>query len=82
VWVFTAGESAFFPEQPQIMTQADLRARGIMSREVQTVKRNDQLAIADNAMKQERIRHLPVLDGGKLVGILTEADFVKRFAGT
>ena len=33
-----------------------------MSRDVHTVKRNDELAIADELMKQERVRHLAVLN--------------------
>ncbi len=36
--------------------------KDLMSREVQTVRRNDELALADALMKEARIRHLPVLD--------------------
>ncbi len=36
--------------------------KDVMSREVQTVRRNDELALADALMKEARIRHLPVLD--------------------
>lgn len=49
-----------------------------MSRNVFTLERNDTLSIADDLMKQERIRHLPVLDeGGKLCGILTQRDLFR-----
>ena len=44
------------------MSPQTLRVKDIMSRDVRTVKRNDQLAVADNLLKQERIRHLPVID--------------------
>ena len=44
------------------MAQTNLRLRDIMNREVQTVRRNDELLVADQLMKQGRIRHLPVLD--------------------
>jgi CBS domain-containing protein len=44
------------------MTQATLKVKDVMSRDVQVVKRNDHLEVADNLMKQGRIRHLPVLD--------------------
>jgi CBS-domain-containing membrane protein len=43
------------------MAPTRLQVRDVMSRDVHTVKRNEQLAIADALMKQERVRHLPVL---------------------
>jgi CBS domain-containing protein len=46
-----------------------------MSRPVKTLERNDTLTLADSVMRDERIRHLPVLDGsGRLVGILSQRD--------
>ena len=46
-----------------------------MSRPVRTLDRNDTLTLADSVMRDERIRHLPVLDGrGRLVGILSQRD--------
>lgn len=44
------------------MAQTKLRLRNIMQQDVQTVRRNDELLLADQLMKQARIRHLPVLD--------------------
>jgi CBS domain-containing protein len=58
-----------------------------MTREVETLRRNDPLSIADDLMKQKRIRHLPVLDeDGELAGIVSqrdlfEGDFVVWAAG-
>ena len=50
----------------------------VMSREVHTLGRNDQLSIADDLIQQQRIRHLPVLDeGGELVGILSQRDLFR-----
>lgn len=47
----------------------------LMSRPVRTLERNDMLSIADTVMRNERIRHLPVLDdAGRLVGILSQRD--------
>ena len=56
-----------------------LRVRDVMSREVKTLRRNDQLTLADDLMKQERIRHLPVLDddGEAVVGILSQRDMFR-----
>jgi len=60
------------------MSQSKLRVRDIMSREVQVVKRNDQLALADTLMKQARIRHLPVLDeDGRVCAVVSQRDLFR-----
>ena len=42
---------------------------------VLTLRRNDKLSIADDLMRQKRIRHLPVLDeDGLLCGIVSQRD--------
>lgn len=47
----------------------------VMTRDVVTLRRNDELSIADEVMKQKRIRHLPVLDeDGGLAGIVSQRD--------
>lgn len=57
---------------------ADLTVRDLMSTEVFTLGRNDRLAIADELMQQERIRHIPVLnDDGELCGIITQRDLFR-----
>ena len=49
-----------------------------MVSEVKTVGRNDKLASADDIMKQDRIRHLPVLDqDGNLCGIVSQRDLFR-----
>jgi CBS domain-containing membrane protein len=49
--------------------------RDLMRRDVKTLRRNDELTIADEVMRSERIRHLPVLDeDGALAGILSQRD--------
>jgi len=54
------------------------RVGDVMSREVRTLTRNQQLAIADELMKQARIRHLPVLDeDGLLCGIVSQRDLFR-----
>ncbi len=55
--------------------QSKKSVRDLMSSAVKTLKRNDELLIADAVMRNERIRHLPVLDeDGRLVGILSQRD--------
>ncbi|MBL8741894.1 MAG: CBS domain-containing protein [Myxococcales bacterium] len=39
-----------------------------------TVGHDQTLAFTQNMMRELHIRHLPVLDGGRLVGVLTERD--------
>ena len=60
------------------MAPTRLRVRDVMSREVHTVKRNDELAIADTLMKQERVRHLPVLDEhGEVCAVVSQRDLFR-----
>jgi CBS domain-containing protein len=51
-----------------------MKVRDIMTREVVTAGRNDALTLADDLMKTKGIRHLPVVEDGRLVGILTQRD--------
>ena len=56
-----------------------MRVRDLMSAEVATVLRNDQLLIADDLMRLGRIRHTPVLDesSGEVVGVLSQRDLFR-----
>jgi CBS domain-containing membrane protein len=52
--------------------------RDVMQTRIHTLRRNDQLSVADDLMKQERIRHLPVLDeDGELAGIISQRDLFR-----
>ena len=55
-----------------------LRVKDVMSREVRTVQRNDQLGVADKLMKDERIRHLPVIDeAGDVCAVVSQRDLFR-----
>ncbi len=56
--------------------------REYMTAQPHTIGRNQPLAVAHQLMQKRRIRHLPVLDGGKLVGMVTMRDlhFIETFA--
>jgi CBS domain-containing protein len=54
-----------------------LKAEDLMTREVVTCTREDTLKSAMVKMTQRRIRHLPVVEQGKLVGIVSIGDAVK-----
>jgi CBS domain-containing membrane protein len=56
------------------MSFENLKVNDIMTREVKTLGRNDTLDIARDVMALGRIRHLPVLDDGKVVGVVSQRD--------
>ena len=51
-------------------------AREIMMGSPVTLKPDDTLALANDVISLGRIRHIPVVDEGRLVGILTERDLI------
>ena len=60
------------------MDSKQLKVGDVMSTGVSTLGRNDKLSIAEDLMKQERIRHLPVIDDdGDLCGIITQRDLFR-----
>ena len=59
----------------------DLRGRTVaevMTRAVRTCSPEDKVSALMAVMTRHRVRHLPVLDHGKLVGIVSIGDVVKR----
>ena len=48
----------------------------IMTSKLVTVAPNDRLTAAKDIFQKSRIHHLPVVDGKKLVGIITTGDLV------
>ena len=56
---------------------SELRVADVMTRDVQTVGRNDKLAVAEGLMRAGHFRHTLVLDeDGALAGVLSQRDFV------
>lgn len=51
-----------------------LTVRAFMTPMPHTVGVQQPLAVAGDIMREHHIRHLPVLDGGRLVGILSQRD--------
>ena len=48
-----------------------------MTSSIVTISESDSVALSLQTMTQKRVRHLPVLDNGELVGIVTIGDLVK-----
>ena len=61
---------------------AAVRVREVMTWEVETVSSDQDAAEAAQVMLENKYGCLPVVDEGELVGILTEADFVRFVATT
>jgi acetoin utilization protein AcuB len=50
----------------------------LMTRKVAVLRRDDALSIADEVMKQKRVRHMPVVDeNDRLVGIVSQRDLFR-----
>ncbi|MFZ5608359.1 MAG: CBS domain-containing protein [Pseudomonadota bacterium] len=56
----------------------DAPARALMTRDVITCRPDQDLPTAMALMTTHRIRHLPVMDGGKLLGLISIGDLVKH----
>jgi CBS domain-containing membrane protein len=64
------------------MSHSDARVKEIMAKEVSTLGRNHTLDLADEIMSLERIRHLPVLDDGRVVGVVSQRDLFRSALAT
>lgn len=51
-----------------------ITAEEVMTEKVTTVQPNAPLSAALEVMQEQRIRHLPVVDGDQLVGMLSDRD--------
>ena len=58
------------------MSESELRVEDVMQREVVTLQRSDRLDLAEDVMRLGRIRHMPVLASGRIVGIVSNRDLL------
>uniref|UniRef100_A0A7C3ZBU7 CBS domain-containing protein n=1 Tax=Desulfobacca acetoxidans TaxID=60893 RepID=A0A7C3ZBU7_9BACT len=54
-----------------------MKVKDIMVKEVATLGVDDELSLANDIMRLGRIRHLPVVSGEELVGIISERDLFR-----
>jgi acetoin utilization protein AcuB len=57
-----------------VMTKPIPRIARYMSTTPHTIGREQTLAVAHKLMREHKVRHLPVLEGGKLVGVISDRD--------
>jgi len=56
--------------------------RDIMTPEVTTLGRNDSLQLVKDIMTLGRVRHFPVVDDGKVVGVVSQRDLYRASLGS
>jgi len=54
-----------------------MQVREIMSKDIEVVDRNDTLLAVEERMAAKQLRHLPVLEQGDIVAIVTQRDLFK-----
>jgi len=62
--------------------EAGVTVRDFMAKSPQVLGRNETLDLAEDIMTMGRIRHLPILDDGELVGIISQRDMFRSAAVT
>ena len=54
-----------------------MQVREMMSKDIEVVDRNDTLLAVEERMAAKQLRHLPVLEQGDIVAIVTQRDLFK-----
>lgn len=62
------------PQVPDLLTQP---VSAVMTRTVIVASPQDDLVSVMRTMTEKRFRHLPILDGGKLAGLISIGDIIK-----
>jgi CBS domain-containing protein len=57
--------------------QIPIQVSDIMTRKVAVLHEENNLELAEEAMRSYGFRHLPVVDGDKLVGLVTDRDILR-----
>jgi CBS domain-containing protein len=63
-------------------SEANVSVRDFMAKHPQVLGLNDTLDLAEDIMTMGRIRHLPILNEGELVGIISQRDMFRSAAVT
>lgn len=71
------GEEASLPLSVRRQMLEQVKVEDIMNTEPQTVEPEQNIREAGELMMEFKVSCLPVVDGDRLVGIITESDFVR-----
>ncbi|GAA3926719.1 CBS domain-containing protein [Litoribacillus peritrichatus] len=63
-------------EREKKLIESHISVEEIMTRDVRTVSPNDDLASAALTLQEMRVGALPVVEDGKLIGIISNTDFL------
>ena len=77
--VFELAEATGQHHRPAGTDPASIPVEDVMTRDVLTLAPAAFIADAARLMRRERIGAIPVIDGGRLVGILTRSDLLDAF---
>ncbi|MFV0437136.1 MAG: CBS domain-containing protein [Desulfopila sp.] len=55
----------------------DLKARDVMNTDLIVATPEDDINYIENIMTENRVRHIPIIDGAKLAGLVSIGDVVK-----
>ena len=58
------------------------RVRDIMQEKIVTISAGERLSTVEDIMTLGRVRHMPVVHGGKLVGVVSERDLLRTSLST
>ena len=59
------------------MGERMMLVRDVMTREIVTVDEGESLALVEEGIEKSHFRHLPVVDGKRLVGLITHRDMLR-----
>jgi len=60
------------------MNQADrISVRSIMQEKIVTISASESLSTVEDIMRLGRVRHMPVVSSGRLVGVVSERDLLR-----
>ncbi|WP_417336215.1 CBS domain-containing protein [Halobacteriovorax marinus] len=74
------GQNFYFSDAEEIYKKSKVKKLGeVMTKDVTTVTSDQSLSDVISVMSHNHLKRLPVVDGGKLVGIITRKDLLKAY---
>ena len=61
-------------------TEEDIKIKDVMTKTVHVIHKDSSAQAAAKMMRKHKVRHLIVMDDGKIIGMISSQDFVKLVA--